>query len=373
MNIDYNKISQEINGYAHECLVNIKKNFYQYFNENQKSKIDKLLKTNFIVIDEPNNEDIKFFSNQNNKLFDISNVPSAHGGRTKNDELIHIYVWSNSFKNCQDTEQIINKIKQDIVVHEIFHYFIMPKMHAKNLDDEEFLSDMTEGLVQLYSENYAKNNNLKIPMSNYNSQVKMATELINGFDYKSEAQVHKNIFNDNLEMLLEKSRNGFKIKENYQIKSNLLKQVEPIIVEFCQELDFKHTHIDSAIRSLKNIGTPNEIMDTLKKEIFNRSDSIYQKKKYLNRLNQIKYYEGNKYKLNENSYIVNSNNKIHLLKLKQNLLKQKQVVDKSKSYQQQTSGPTLKIEKSGFVNALLVGLILGIIFVVSIIIGNILL
>lgn len=128
MNINYEKIQQSINEYGNYILTCIKNQYSSSLTQGQLQNIDSLLNTNFIVIERPTKEDIAFFSKQagitNPENYSSEYIPSAHGGRTKEDNKIHIYPYTKSFSDCKSDEEIIQSCVDNIVVHEIFHYLL---------------------------------------------------------------------------------------------------------------------------------------------------------------------------------------------------------------------------------------------------------
>ena len=161
MNINYEKIQQSINEYGQYILNSIKNQYSSSLTPKQLQNIDKLLNTTFIVIERPTKEDIEFFSKQagiiNSEDYSSEYIPSAHGGRTKDDNKIHIYPYTKSFSNCKSNEEIIQSCIDSIVIHEIFHYFIRPNLSNDNENiKDEFGHFLTEGLVQYYTEEFAK-------------------------------------------------------------------------------------------------------------------------------------------------------------------------------------------------------------------------
>lgn len=67
---------------------------------------------------------------------------------------------------------------------------------------------------------------------------------------------------------------------------------------------------------------------------------------------------------------VKNKEKLNLLKTKLELLNQKQIVDNYNAYQQESNKLTLNRKKSGFIDAIYLLLILGLIIIMGIVIAN---
>src|SRR5574344_485641 len=103
MNNNYEKIQQSINEYGQYILNCIKNQYSSSLTQEQLQNIENLLSTEFIVIEKPTKEDIEFFSKQdgitNPEDYSAEYIPSAHGGRAKGDNKIHIYPYTKSFSD----------------------------------------------------------------------------------------------------------------------------------------------------------------------------------------------------------------------------------------------------------------------------------
>ncbi len=228
MTINYDKVQKSINDYGRYILTCIKNEYDRSLSPTQKSLINNLMETQFIVIEKLTNDDIEFFSKQEGikdpEKYSSEYIPSAHGGRTKGDNKIHIYPFTKSFNNCKDDSEIIKSCIDSIVVHEIFHYFIRPNTEVQNNKiNDEFGHFLTEGLVQLYAEKFAIDHRLEIPKSNYNKNVETAKLLITGFPKSyNNNQISNLIFSKSIEELLKISINGNEILKSF--KENLIFQ-----------------------------------------------------------------------------------------------------------------------------------------------------
>ena len=221
MDINFERIQQSINEYGQYILNCIKNQYSSSLTQEQLQNIQELLNEQFIVVEKPSNEDIEFFSKQAGIVepenYSSQYIPSAHGGRTKNDNKIHIYPYTKSFNDCKTDDEIIKFCIDDIIIHEIFHYFIRPNLstESENIKDE-FGHFITEGLVQYYAEQFSKQYRLGNPKSNYGKNVEFVKELIDSFPSNlTQSQIDSIIFSYNQDQLIELARNGEVMYEQY--------------------------------------------------------------------------------------------------------------------------------------------------------------
>lgn len=275
MNIDYEKIQQSINEYGQYILSCIKNQYGSSLTPEQLQNIESLLNKEFIVIEKPTKEDVEFFSKQagvtNPKDYSVDYIPSAHGGRTKEDNKIHIYPYTKSFSNCKNDEEIIQLCMDSIVVHEIFHYFIRPNLsnEGETMKDE-FGHFITEGLVQYYSEEFAKKYRLGNPKSNYGKNVEFVKQLIASFpDNLTQTQIDKMIFTLNQDELLHMAKNGKYMYEEYVADAKFRKNISSFIVEMGDTIGMKQDddHIQKILRHYKNMNDKNTMIEELFKNI----------------------------------------------------------------------------------------------------------
>lgn len=275
MAINYEKIQQAINECGQHILKSIKSQYNSSLTQSQLQTIDELLSTDFIVIEKPKEEDKNFFSEQdgitNSDDYSFDYVPSAHGGRTKDDNKIHIYPYTKSFSNCINDDEIIQLCIDDILVHEIFHYFIRP-----NLSDEldttkiEFGHFITEGLVQYYAEKYAQKNKLGSPKANYGKNVEFAKRLIDSFDSDlSQEQIDRIVFTYNQDELLNISKNGMQMYQEYAMEAKFKDEVSFFIRDICihNGLSKNDKKLKGILRHYEKIEDIDTIMNELNKVI----------------------------------------------------------------------------------------------------------
>lgn len=275
MNINYEKIQQSINEYGNYILTCIKNQYSSSLTQGQLQNIDSLLNTNFIVIERPTKEDIAFFSKQagitNPENYSSEYIPSAHGGRTKEDNKIHIYPYTKSFSDCKSDEEIIQSCVDNIVVHEIFHYFIRPNLfNESNTIKGEFGQFITEGLVQHYAEEFAKKYRLGNPKSNYGKNVEFAKQLIASFPNNlTQAQIDRIVFTYNQDELLNIVQNGNEMYQKYvdelQFKENISTFITIMGIDV--GMNKEDEKLKGIIKHYKKIDDVNIIYDELSKNI----------------------------------------------------------------------------------------------------------
>lgn len=275
MNIDYGKIQQSINEYGQYILNCIKNQYGSSLTKEQLQNIESLLNTEFIVIETPTKEDVEFFSKQagitNPEDYSPEYIPSAHGGRTKEDNKIHIYPYTKSFNNCKTDEEIIQSCIDSIVVHEIFHYFIRPNLSNENETiKDEFGHFITEGLVQHYAEEFAKKYRLGNPKSNYGKNVEFVKQLIDSFPKNlTQAQIDQIIFTYNQDELLGVAKNGNLMYQEYvdylQFNEDISSFITIMGIDIGIDKDDKK--LKDIIRHYKKINDVNIIFDDLSKNI----------------------------------------------------------------------------------------------------------
>ncbi len=229
MNFDYEEIERQLQNYGRYILTIIKNNYSVSMSEEQKDKLNQLLEQEFIVVNKPCPEDLAFFSKLHHvndaSQFSERYIPSAHGGRTKDDGKIHFYPYTKAYKDCKDTKDVIKNCLDNILTHEIFHYFIQPNLG--NIQDpykDDVQSFLTEGLVQKYTEDFhEKYLQSQKPKSEYHENVKIATQLLNSLqhglqmsgnemsDRRLQKELNSLVFQSNRSNILEKSSIGNRI------------------------------------------------------------------------------------------------------------------------------------------------------------------
>lgn len=147
--IEYVKLSEMFNDYAINKLYDILEKYGIHASKETIEDLEnKIINNKIIIINHPSIEDNKRFNND---------IPIAHGGRVKEDGLIHIYPYV-ACQNVFNTKELFQHIIDNgIITHEIFHYFI--HLDNENIDDQEkesFIHFINEGLVQSYTEEHEK-------------------------------------------------------------------------------------------------------------------------------------------------------------------------------------------------------------------------
>lgn len=226
---DYTRIQGIIDFRAREIFTNIFNEYFKYIKDD-KSKVADLLDKNKMQIDDNNNlvsvGRIAIVERKTDEVMndfgDIANVPAGHGGRHKKDNMIHLYPYSPSLSYlATNIEEIIELLINKIVEHEIFHFYIKTDVCDDVVDesdiDKKFKDLLTEGIIQTFTNEYMKKYNSNGPQSGYVQEILLVNDIINdlhsqGYDME---QVRWFLFNDNYRVLINRCKNGNKIKTNY--------------------------------------------------------------------------------------------------------------------------------------------------------------
>ena len=170
-------MEQKLNTLAKEYLLKIKETCLDFMTQEQKEYLEELLTRDSLVVVEENeqayieNQKEAISSdqtlNQEAKDIHISKIktPIAHGGRVFEDEKIHFYPFLIQSENKE-------KVCEDLLMHELLHFFIRPEyIPIKTKSLEGLNTYVSEGMVDLaaryvqeklgmsedYKSNYAEN------------------------------------------------------------------------------------------------------------------------------------------------------------------------------------------------------------------------
>ena len=273
--MDYSKIQNSIDEYGLYIINCIRNEYGNSLTKEQLQMIEELSKNSFIVIERPSEEDIEFFSKQagiqNPENYSADYIPSAHGGRAKGDNKIHIYPYTKAFSDCKSDDEIIRSCIDNIVVHEIFHYFIRPNLSndSESIKDE-FGHFITEGLVQLYAEEFAKKHRLGNPKSNYDKNVEFAKELISSFPLGlTQTEIDNIIFTYNQDELLNLSQNGNIMYQEFVDEIQFKEDISSFItiMGIDMGMDKEDEKLKGIIKHYKKVDDISIIYDELSKNI----------------------------------------------------------------------------------------------------------
>src|SRR5574344_3488 len=167
--------SKEINEYARQLLDQIFIEYGAYLKN--PDYVKNLLQMEELVVVEKD-------GSRWQKEHPNSKIPLAHGGRTFNDNKIHLYPFISKDKS---------KNYNGVIIHELFHYFLRPDSQIKEDDienklindyslnnvpgispDTNFNSFLTEGIVDYFARTYGMNHEgeqFKKYQSNYGLNV----------------------------------------------------------------------------------------------------------------------------------------------------------------------------------------------------------
>ncbi len=147
--MDYSQLENYLNELAQKYLSMIKSQFGESFNEEQNNYLNSLMTKRIIKVESDSSEYVR------NQGENFSGVPLAHGARVFEDDNIHFYPEVVSNK-----DEIKNKC-EELLVHELFHYFIRPTyMNSIDEDLEGINSFVTEGIVDMFARDFHKENGI---------------------------------------------------------------------------------------------------------------------------------------------------------------------------------------------------------------------
>ena len=247
---DYKRIEEEVIPVAEKIFMEIYMSLGPYIKKDGFKGIDKIKKIeekfkfnkdgtfekirDVVIVERQTEENIEFFKKRN------TITPPGHGGRMKNDGIIHLYPYSDSLKGVDNIDEIIEILLKEIVIHEILHFYFMPDKYDKNDieygDEAWFGHDLTEGIVQYYTEEYMRTAGYGKPQSGYIEQVQMVKDIVNdlseqGKDYTEVLVNCDQIsllggYNDLGEYISGECKNGELIKDEFIKKEKIIKTLK---------------------------------------------------------------------------------------------------------------------------------------------------
>lgn len=214
MYINYIELDEKLNAYAIDALYDLMEKCGKYLTEEQFSMFENIiLKDKIITVEKPNKEDEEFFK---------GNIPFAHGPRTKNDGLIHVYPYK--YENQTTDEILENYIKNGVIIHELYHYVI--KLDINYSEDEmriKFGHYIEEGMVQFFAELHKKEkSNMWTARRNVDKAERIYNTLLKNGDIAS-------IFKHNFEEIFEMYPELEILFEEYKKEEEFMQCLESII------------------------------------------------------------------------------------------------------------------------------------------------
>ena len=166
-----------------------------------------------------------------------------------------------------------------------------PSTFSKSLIISNNKHFITEGLVQYYTEEFARKYRLCNPKSNYDRNVEFAKKLISSFPNNlTQSQIDNIIFTYNQNQLLELSKNGKELYDSYIDNLIFQDKISSFIIEMGKEIgiDINDERLKGIIRHYKKMDNRKEILNELYKGIevtFNNNELL--KNDYIMKLNNI--------------------------------------------------------------------------------------
>ena len=152
-------MEKHLNEIAKKYLIKIKENYSDIMTKERLEFLEDLLTRDSLIVVEENAD--PFIQNQTNaimsdktldeekrnKLISTLKVPIAHGGRVFDDNKIHFYPFVIEGEDKQ-------KVCEDILMHEVLHFFIRPYyIPIKTKSLEGLNTYVSEGMVDLVTRN----------------------------------------------------------------------------------------------------------------------------------------------------------------------------------------------------------------------------
>lgn len=260
MEINYDKINKELNDFAIDKIYELLSIFGDDITPAAKEQFENaVIKNRIIAVDQPSNENMDFFK---------GNIPPAHGPRTKEDGMIHIYPYIYD----KDTNLLIKHyIDEGILTHELCHYIIKLDFESPDKSETDLGHFINEGAVQLLTEQI---DNKKYQGVEYRKNVELARILLTKIPTK-------NIFRGNLKEILSPEQ-FIEIKEEYLKQKTFTEEINNLVTRIgtIYNLDYQ-----SIVRRLKRM-TILETIGYLKEEISKLPNTL-EKDEFLKEIDEI--------------------------------------------------------------------------------------
>ena len=367
-------LQKYLNAKAREYLTLISKEYGSYMNQKQILFLERLLKSDNIVVEKDSDayiqnqvtsidNDSTLTEVQKQEIKSTFSVPLAHGGRVFNDDKIHFYPFI--LKN-QDKNYVAQNCQQ-ILVHELLHYFVRPKYINNNYLELNQINDfITEGLVDMLARDIQiKYNLFNDYSSEYGENVMFVRDALSNLETKKQQLTLA--FNGNVQDIL-----NYSSITKYNAVKNKETDFQKIVNKTIGICLPNSKHQDSLYRSIinqsANFKSKNAAYINLANKVFQffgKEDSLI---KEIN--SKINHKDSKQFTHYNNKYSFSANKKINLLKIKKQLLLQKQTLKNKQIHQNNMSGPTLAKVKSGFINIVYLITLLGTIITIGITIAN---
>ena len=276
---DYKYIQTRLDKETKEIFQNIWKKYGKYIKNKEKLKVieDRFNSISeicgIVVVDEPNEDDIKQ---------QTDNIPPAHSGRGKGDGKIHVYPHSKIFKDANSVDNIIKIYVEEMVPHEVFHYYIQPDLYdkddiEKHGDDAWLGHKLTEGLVETYTQKYMKENNLGNSQTGYLEELILVDEIINDLkgQNKSDEEIDNILMNCNQIEIFDNCINGEYIKNKYICKHKVHEKIDDILKKISFNDKERYTDFEYLYRFLTEYYRNKNLDTTEIEEIFSKYNEKY--------------------------------------------------------------------------------------------------
>lgn len=264
---DYDYLEEELKKEGKKIFIDIYNKLFKYLNLSEEKSRKKAHNINKFIGESGNVLD--FFVVERKKVVKkySDNPPPGHGGRALGDGLIHLYPNCKMFKDIDNIEQIKQIFINEILIHEIFHYYFSPDLYdikdKNHGDDAWFGHALTEGLVQYFTEMYMKDNQLGESQTGYIEEVRMIENIYNELSkqYNNDSVIIiKHLMNLDQENLINYCNNGKEIKNAYIINHKIYNKI-------CNYIDKNPNIKDKDKGSFKNQCRKYPNLNELKKQM----------------------------------------------------------------------------------------------------------
>ena len=292
-------IEEEMNLKAKKYIAMIQQDYEGYLNPELIGQLLNQEKT--VVIEE---SEMKWRQNQIEEIQNDSNlseelkekeiqnlkVPFAHGGKVFSDKIMHFYPFTT-----KDSGQVLKDKMEGILIHEIFHYFISPKVLSNQFQDKKMSSYITEGLVDMMCRDFQAKHQIHLNYkSNYeNNVLYVRDELKNLTETQKMQMIFHGSIKDFLNINSKGELNSIEKLIEYQKEQTPFQQLLSEVASIPKE------HNEGILRKLKNMASnansQTEAIETIERNM----NFVPEIKPYISEISKIITYYKNKQKLLE--------------------------------------------------------------------------
>lgn len=239
-------LEEKLNLFSKYILEFIFQDYGQSMVSEDQQMLEDLMINDNVIVESDSSKYIK----EKKKANEDDSIPLAHGGRVFGDEKIHFY----PFLLAGKTEEEITNSCKEVLIHEMFHYFIRPGYVEEDETHSGINEYITEGLVDMIARDFSfrhEKQGLSYKKgSNYGLNVMFVRRMMSELDDSNDKTYI--IFNSNIKDMLEySSKNGNNYFDIYEKEIKDKSGYEKLI----DEISSKYGTSSSSIkRKLINFG-----------------------------------------------------------------------------------------------------------------------